>query len=156
MPWRTPFSYQYQGPPGYPANALTFVSSGFSDPQGSGDFAAVQWRVAEVTDAAAPAYDPLAKFKLEWAAEHDSGPLPPGVAPFTFPGDACEAGHAYRVRVRHMDASGRWSHWSAPVEFIAGASTDDLPIVVSELLYKPSDPTPAEVAAGFDDQEFFE
>ncbi len=146
----------YQGPPGYPANALTFACSAFSDPQGSGDFAAVQWRVAEVTDAAAPAHDPLAKFKLEWAAEHDSGPLPPGVAPFTFPGDACEAGHAYRVRVRHKDAGGRWSHWSAPVKFIAGASTDDLPVVVSELLYKPPDPTPAEVAAGFDDQEFFE
>ena len=27
------------------------------------------------------------------------------------------AGHTYRVRARVKDATGRWSHYSAPVEF---------------------------------------
>lgn len=28
---------------------------------------------------------------------------------------AVEAGHAYRVRARLRDNTGRWSHWSAPI-----------------------------------------
>jgi hypothetical protein len=34
--------------PNYPANALTFQTSAFGDPQGSGTFGAVKWRIAEV------------------------------------------------------------------------------------------------------------
>ncbi len=37
------------GPAGFPINALTFRTSAFSDPQGSGTFGALQWRIAEVT-----------------------------------------------------------------------------------------------------------
>jgi hypothetical protein len=37
------------GPAGFPINALTFKASAFSDPQGAGTFAALQWRIAEVT-----------------------------------------------------------------------------------------------------------
>ncbi|RYD31102.1 MAG: hypothetical protein EOP85_23120, partial [Verrucomicrobiaceae bacterium] len=65
----------YQGPAAYPVNTLTFGTSAFSDPQGAGDFAAVQWRVAEVTDATAPAYDPAKKFKLEWESDYDTGAI---------------------------------------------------------------------------------
>ncbi|MBW7991779.1 MAG: hypothetical protein FVQ84_17425 [Planctomycetes bacterium] len=35
--------------PDFPINALTFEASLFSDPQGSGTFAAMKWRIAEVT-----------------------------------------------------------------------------------------------------------
>jgi len=42
------------GPQGFPANALTFRTSPFSDPQGGGTFAAVRWRIAEVSSDAAP------------------------------------------------------------------------------------------------------
>ncbi len=146
----------YQGSLAYPTNALSFSTSPFADPQGSGDFAAVQWRVAEVTDPMAPGYDPLKKFKLEWEFDHDSGPLTAFSSSYTFPGNVCKTGRAYRARVRHQDLSGRWSHWSPPIQFIAGASTDDLPVVVSEFLYKPSASTPAEVAATFSDPRVFE
>ncbi|MBN1506694.1 MAG: lamin tail domain-containing protein, partial [Sedimentisphaerales bacterium] len=36
------------GPEDFPANALVFRSSAFSDPQGAGTFAAMKWRIAEV------------------------------------------------------------------------------------------------------------
>ena len=146
----------YQGVAGYPTNGLTFGTSNFSDPQGAGTFAAIQWRVAEVTDPGAPAYDPSAKPLLEWTASYDSGPLPVFASSFTFPGGACTTGHAYRARVRHQDATGRWSHWSAPLQFIAGINTDDIPVVISEMLYKPNNPTQDEINAGFADQELFE
>ena len=35
-------------PPTFPINSLTFETSPFSDPQGSGTFAAMKWRIAEV------------------------------------------------------------------------------------------------------------
>ena len=38
------------------------------------------------------------------------------------PDGLAQAGHTYRVRVRMKDVTGRWSHWSAPVEFVAGKS----------------------------------
>ena len=38
----------YSGTAGYPVNDLTFTSSAFSDPQGSGTFEAMKWRIAEV------------------------------------------------------------------------------------------------------------
>jgi hypothetical protein len=34
-------------------------------------------------------------------------------------GNVCERGRTYRVRARYKDNTGRWSHWSAPVEFAA-------------------------------------
>jgi hypothetical protein len=37
-------------PSTYPINSLTFEASPFSDPQGSGTFAAMKWRIAEVTE----------------------------------------------------------------------------------------------------------
>ncbi|MHC4324613.1 MAG: lamin tail domain-containing protein, partial [Planctomycetota bacterium] len=37
-------------PPAYPINSLTFEVNPFSDPQGSGTFAAMKWRIAEVTE----------------------------------------------------------------------------------------------------------
>ena len=39
----------YSGDPGFPQDGLAFTSSAFSDPQGSGTFQAMEWRLAEVT-----------------------------------------------------------------------------------------------------------
>jgi hypothetical protein len=38
-----------------------------------------------------------------------------------------QPGHTYRVRVKFKDNSGRWSRWSAPVEFTAGTPAVALP-----------------------------
>ncbi len=50
------------------------------------------------------------------------------------------AGRTYRVRCRMKDTTGRWSHWSAPVQFVAGErlapdiATD---LRITELMYNP-------------------
>ncbi|MGE5293638.1 MAG: lamin tail domain-containing protein, partial [Solirubrobacterales bacterium] len=45
-------------PADFPANALTFATSGYSDPQGANTFAAMKWRVAEVeAGSKAPEWD---------------------------------------------------------------------------------------------------
>ncbi len=41
-------------PAGFPANALSFAASGFSDPQGANTFAAMKWRIAEVAAGSKP------------------------------------------------------------------------------------------------------
>lgn len=42
------------GPPDFPVNSLTFQTSTFDDPQGSGTFAAMKWRIGQVESGSAP------------------------------------------------------------------------------------------------------
>ncbi|MBN2164371.1 MAG: lamin tail domain-containing protein [Pontiellaceae bacterium] len=149
----------YIGMTNYPTDGLAFESSVFTDPQGADTFAAMEWRIAEITDSAAPGYDPLAKYKLEWNACWESGELSNFVSQINIPSAAVKSGNTYRARVRHKDDTGRWSHWSAPVQFTTtlpdiSAYTNDL--VVSELMYNPKGPTLSEFTAGYDDDDFFE
>jgi hypothetical protein len=138
----------YTGAADFPVDGLAFRSSAFIDPQGATTFGAMQWRVGEVTDPAAPKYDATAERIYEATSVWESGTLAAFNASVTVPGTALRAGHAYRARVRHRDATGRWSHWSAPVQFIPGESNyiqvlrDNL--MVSELMYHPAPP-----AAGY-------
>ena len=65
----------------------------------------------------------------------------------------------YRARVRHADDTGHWSHWSEPFEFTAtqpDLSPYTASLVISEIMYHPANPGPAEFAAGFDDDDYFE
>ncbi len=92
---------------------LSFTASDFTDPQGPETFAGVQWRIAEI---GRPAKGPwLYEIVPLWISET----LPAAAAKHTFPAGICVAGHTYRVRARHLDKTGRWSHWSAPVQFVA-------------------------------------
>jgi len=110
----------YAGPEGYPLDALTFEASPFSDPQGSNTFAAMQWRIAAFSDVSSPDYDPATR-KFEIHALWQSEEIAPYQATMTIPSTGLQAGRLYRVRVRMKDTTGRWSHWSAPVQFLAGA-----------------------------------
>ena len=48
------------------------------------------------------------------------GPETPAqVAEAHIPGAECKSGGKYRVRARYKDNSGRWSHWSEPVQWVA-------------------------------------
>ncbi len=50
----------YTGAPGFPAGSLAFSSSAFSDPQGTGTFGKMEWRIAEVSGlGGGPATTPL-------------------------------------------------------------------------------------------------
>jgi hypothetical protein len=145
----------HSGTPGFPVNSLFFSTSNFIDPQGAGTFAAVQWRMAEVNTSAT--YVPGQKRLLEIVASHESGEITPFASQFRFPASACEPGKRYRARVRHKDTSGRWSHWSAAVEFTAAAADVSIytnSLVISEFMYHPTEPTGAEVTQGWAEEDF--
>jgi hypothetical protein len=123
-------------------DSLTFTTTPFADPQGADTFGALEWRLAEVTDPAAPAYDPAAPRLLEWNSVWTSGEITSFTATAQIPASAVTEGKAYRVRARMRDNTGRWSHWSAPIPFIArtpaqlSALRNDLRI--TEIMYHPS------------------
>src|SRR5437899_2888304 len=60
------------GPTNFPLNRLVFRASGYT---GVNPFAAIKWRVAEVTDTNAPAYDPAGPHKYEINADWESDEL---------------------------------------------------------------------------------
>ncbi len=148
----------YTGVAGFPTDGLQFQTSTFSDPQGSGTFAAMEWRVGEIEDPTAPAWDPENDFILENDLIWGSGELAAFSDTLSVPGGALKVGHTYRARVRFKDNTGRLSHWSEPVEFTTGEPVI-LPqlqsnLMISEIMYHPGSPTLAEVNAGFEESDF--
>ncbi|MDG2122352.1 MAG: CotH kinase family protein, partial [Verrucomicrobiales bacterium] len=146
----------YTGEAGFPQGGLAFSSSAFADPQGAGTFGAMEFRVAEVKDE-------LGGAELEWNAEWESGELAELVGEVEVPAADVRVGRTYRARVRHCDDTGRWSHWSEPLEFVVSAPSIDAYVnglMVSELMYHPVGPTEAELAMNptwdGDDFEFIE
>jgi hypothetical protein len=151
----------YIGGAGYPVNDLRFQSSAFSPTAGGGTFAAMQWRVGEISAPGIPLFDATRPRIYEVENLWTSAELPAFNATVTAPLTVAKAGHTYRARVRHKDTNGRWSRWSAPVQFVSG--TPDLAVFqnslrITELNYNPAPSTSAEFAAGFgsDDFEFIE
>jgi len=145
----------YVGGSGFPLNGLTFQSSAFSDPQGAGTFAAMQWRIAEVLASNVVVTNP-SQLRLEWDAAWTSPEFTAFNGTITFPSFAVQDGKRYRARVRHKDDTGRWSAWSLPIEFVPSpadtVSALRTNLVFSEIMYNP----PADGAADGDDFEFIE
>jgi VCBS repeat-containing protein len=150
----------YIGDPGFASNALTFQTNPFVDPQGNNTFGAMEWRVAEITDPSAPGYDPDAPLLLEWNAAWESGELTTFSNTIEVPGGVVQSGHTYRARVRVKDNTGRWSHWSSPVEFTATLPDNNAALQeflrISEINYDPMGPSASEIIAGFDTSDDFE
>ncbi|YCM44180.1 lamin tail domain-containing protein [Verrucomicrobiaceae bacterium 227] len=95
----------------------------------------------------------------EWSDSWESGEITNFGANIVPPAVATRSGSSYRARVRHADATGNWGLWSEPLEFTA--STPDISLladnlIISEIMYHPANPSAAELAAGFDDDDFFE
>ena len=128
----------YLGQAGYPLNGLQFRTSPFS---GSHAFAALEWRLGEVANSAAPAYDPAAPRPYEIEAKWQSGEISPFASEITIPLDAVRVGNSYRVRARMRDGTGRWSSWSAPVQFVVGPADNAAAMVehlqITELMPDP-------------------
>jgi hypothetical protein len=129
----------YTGPTNFPLNQLSFQCSAYS---GVNPFAALKWRIGEVWDTNAPAYDPTERRPMEITSQWESGEIAPFTNAITIPSAALKIGHAYRVRVQMKDTTGRWSRWSAPVQFVVGqppaaaALTNYLRL--SELMFDPT------------------
>ncbi len=134
------------GDPGFPLDGLMFRSSAFADPQGSGTFGAMTWRVAEVwkDPGSRPLSDPIWKSSpvpLELTPVWESEKITTFDPEITLPVGPIREGGAYRVRVRMEDQTGVWSHWSEPVEFTAGPPAAPIPVAehlrVTEIMYNP-------------------
>ena len=136
----------YNGPGSFPVDGLAFSASPFSDPQDGAAFAAIQWRAGEI---AAPTATDERIFEAGevWTSGELAGP----VTSVALPAGELREGRTYRVRVRYKDSTGRFTHWSAPHEFTAGASAYDAVLTenlsLSEVMYKPAPPTPAQASA---------
>ena len=96
--------------------------------------------------------------KYEINAVWESDELTAFDAEMTIPAAVAQPGRTYRVSCRHKDATGRWSHWSAPIQFtagvrIAGGIGSDLRI--TELMYNPPESVD-DTFADNDEYEFIE
>lgn len=145
----------YLGAAGHPLDDLRFSSSAYS---GAGPFAAVQWRVGEISAPGIPLHDPALPRIYEvtdvWRSEELAANTP-----VALPANALLAGHTYRVRVRHKDATGRWSRWSPALQFVASparAAVTREQLVVTEIMYNPPALSSAESQAGYTDKQLFE
>lgn len=143
---------------GNPVDGITLTSSAFADPQGAGTFAAIQWRIGEITDPAAPAYVATDERIYEMTQVWGSGELLAFNASIAVPANALEVGHTYRARVRHKDSTGRFSHWSDPVTLTATVSNYTQVLkdnfIVTEIMYHPDVPTGGYVEEDFEFIEF--
>jgi len=74
----------------------------------------IQWRLAEITPG--PVTKPLVPRRYEIQALWEEA----GQSTATIPTKEVESGRTYRVRARACDTTGRCSHWSEPVQFVAG------------------------------------
>lgn len=130
---------QYSGPDGFPSDALRFTSSGFDGVDG---FGSVQYRIAEITRLDHPGYEPGKPWHYEIQAVWESPRYTQPTRNISVPGEFLQAGRLYRARVRHWDATGRASHWSAPVEFTAGVGDPTAALrenlELTEILYAPA------------------
>ncbi|MEZ7921125.1 MAG: lamin tail domain-containing protein [Akkermansiaceae bacterium] len=149
----------YAGAAGFPTDALTFNSSSFSDPQGAGTFGSMEWRISQVHNPSTPNYISGDRYIYEAETFYQTDRMTPFSSSFTFPGGSSgvRVGSTYRARVRHIDNTGRASHWSDPIEFAVG-EPDVLPwqknLMITEIMYHPLDASLGEIAAGYSTSDF--
>ena len=147
----------YAGAANYDINELRFRTNPFADPQGEATFGAMEWRIAEILHPGVPHYVPGEPQRYEIDATWESGILADYTAEITIPPTALQGNRTYRARVRTQDETGRWSHWSQPIEFTTAVRTDLVDSLrISEVHYHPAEPSAAERAAGWTDADEFE
>ena len=147
----------YTGLSGYPVNGLAFQSGDFSDPDGNSTFGKMRWRVAQISAPGLAGYFTDEPQLYEVETTFASPEFDTFEADYQFPDSALVAGNTYRVRVQHEDSTGRTSHWSDAVEFVAsgpdiGDWTNNL--VVTEFMYHPPAPNDSEALVNSDNDAF--
>ena len=131
----------YAGPDGFRLDELRFKSSSFEPGRSTNNktFTGIQWRLAEVSNPKTLFFESGKPWKYEvnpaWEMEADEF-----VGSVAVPQSLVRKGGTYRARVRMRNGTMAWSHWSAPVEFVAGEP--DLAdfrasLVFNEIMYNP-------------------
>ncbi|HHY55830.1 MAG TPA: hypothetical protein GYA08_10375 [Chloroflexi bacterium] len=130
----------YTGRAGFPADDLTFAPGAFTSPQGAA-FAGIQWMAAPVAWPGLTGYVGGAPNRYEAETAWTSPVYTTYTPSFTIPNGVCRVGVTCRVRVRMLDATGRWSHWSAPQQFVVGAPAQaaTTTLQITEIMYNPLD-----------------
>jgi len=132
----------YTGSNGFPAVGLRLRSNAFAPGNGGASFAAMEWRIGEVRHPDVPGFEEGEPWRYEIEATWSSGELNVFQEEIAVPAVAVQVGRRYRARVRHRGDDGRWSHWSAPLEFTT-ADPNLQPyltgLVISEVMYNPAD-----------------
>lgn len=153
----------YTGSANFPANDVRFTSGGFSDPNGNGTFASMQWRIGAIYAPGIAGYVAGTPRKYEIETVWHSGDLTSFSPEAQIPVAELRPGTTYRARVRHKDLTGRYSNWSEPVQFTVTAPDVTVwqnNLMITEIMYNPAAPTPTELAAGGsnfnNDYEFIE
>ncbi|MGJ8698034.1 MAG: lamin tail domain-containing protein [Verrucomicrobiaceae bacterium] len=151
----------YTGPAGFPVNGLSFSSGTFSDPNSNNSFGKMRWRIAKILAPGLPGYQPNTPRTYEIETVATSPEILSFNSAYQFSPDPIQPGATYRVRVQHEDSTGRTSHWSDPVEFLAAAPSTTLwsdHLVISEIMYNPPQPNASEslVSTNNNDFEFIE
>ena len=124
------------GPSTFPLNKLTFRAANYS---GVNPFAAMKWRIAELTPTNAPVSDLAESAKYEITPNWESPEIMPFNSDVTIPSSVVRADRTYRVRCRFRDTTGRWSRWSLPIEFRCGPPDTSAALLaglrITELMY---------------------
>ncbi len=114
----------------YPTNQLLFETL---DYRGTYAFAAWKWRIAEVTLKhelpLVPGERPKFEIESVWESEEISDK---DQRAMTIGSHLVRVDARYRVRVCAKDMTGRWSHWSSPVQFMT-SEPDTASILLADL-----------------------
>ena len=100
----------------------------------------MEWRIGEISNPVVPGFDPAKPWVYEITPVWTSPTLTTFAATISPPATNLAVGKTYRARVRHKNSAGHWSHWSAPLEFTAGAAVPGnlaTSLVISEIMYNP-------------------
>ncbi len=131
----------YVGPDGFPLNELRFKTSSFEPGRSTNNkkFTGIQWRLAELSNPRTPFFEVGQPWKYElnatWELEAEGF-----VGSVEVPQSLVRKDGTYRARVRMRNGTMAWSHWSTPVEFVAGKpDLADLrtQLVFNEIMYNP-------------------
>jgi len=114
-------SVRFTGLSGFRTDQLIFQVAPFASPN-SNAFAAVQWRIAQISAPGLAGYKEGEPCHYEIESHWITAELTKPDPEMRVPPNVCQSGRTYRLRVRYKDNTGRWSRWSEPVQFVAGHS----------------------------------
>jgi hypothetical protein len=97
-----------------------FEVSAFESPVKTNTFAAVQWRVGRISSPGLESFAGDKPWRYEIEPYWESLPITTAERQMRPGRTVLEPGGVYRIRARYQDHTGRWSHWSEPVQMAVG------------------------------------